>query len=215
MAIKTIIVDDHPVVRFGVKQMLSASENIEVVAEMEDVDDLIRTIGETGAEIILLDLELERTHGVDALKLVRENAPDVKVIIYTSHDEEDRIVQAAELGVDGYLLKGCGQKELVSAIESVSTGGIALESTVAGKLMQHMNRRSSASEAETVRFSKREAQVLELIAAGKTNRDIGETLFISESTVKFHVHAILNKLDASNRTEAVSIAAQLGLVELT
>ena len=215
MAIKTIIVDDHPVVRFGVKQMLSSSENIEVVAEMEDVDNLIRTIGETGAEIILLDLELERTHGVDALKLVRENAPDVKVIIYTSHDEEDRIVQAAELGVDGYLLKGCGQKELVSAIESVSTGGIALESTVAGKLMQHMNRRSSASEAETVRFSKREAQVLELIAAGKTNRDIGETLFISESTVKFHVHAILNKLDASNRTEAVSIAAQLGLVELT
>ena len=215
MAIKTIIVDDHPVVRFGVKQMLSTTESIEVVAEMEDVDDLIRTIGETGAEIILLDLELERTHGVDALRLVRENAPDVKVIIYTSHDEEDRIVQAAELGVDGYLLKGCGQRELVNAIESVSTGGIALESTVAGKLMQHMNRRSSGSEADKVRFSKRETQVLALIASGKTNRDIGETLFISESTVKFHVHAILNKLDASNRTEAVSIAAQLGLVELT
>jgi DNA-binding NarL/FixJ family response regulator len=208
-------VDDHPVVRFGVKQMLSASENIEVVAEMEDVDDLVRTIGETGAEIILLDLELERTHGVDALRLVRENAPDVKVIIYTSHDEEDRIVQAAELGVDGYLLKGCGQRELVNAIESVSTGGIALESTVAGKLMQHMNRRSNESEADNVRFSKRESQVLKLLASGKTNRDIGETLFISESTVKFHVHAILNKLDASNRTEAVSIAAQLGLVELT
>jgi DNA-binding NarL/FixJ family response regulator len=215
VAIKTIIVDDHPVVRFGVQQMLSASENIEVVAEMEDVDNLVRTIADTGAEIVLLDLELERTHGVDALKLVRENAPDVKVIIYTSHDEEDRIVQAAELGVDGYLLKGCGQRELVNAIESVSTGGIALESTVAGKLMQHMNRRSSASEADTVRFSKREAQVLQLIASGKTNREIGETLFISESTVKFHVHAILNKLDASNRTEAVSIAAQLGLVELT
>ena len=207
--------DDHPVVRFGVQQMLSATENIEVVAEMEDVDDLIQTIEETGAEIVLLDLELERTHGVDALRLVRKNAPDVKVIIYTSHDEEERIVQAAELGVDGYLLKGCGQRELVNAIESVSTGGIALESTVAGKLMQHMNRRSTESEADNVRFSKREAQVLKLIASGKTNRDIGETLFISESTVKFHVHAILNKLDASNRTEAVSIAAQLGLVELT
>ena len=216
MAIKTIIVDDHPVVRFGVKQMLSATDNIEVVAEMEDVDDLIRILEETDAEIVLLDLELERTHGIDALKLVREKAPDVKVIIYTSHDEEDRIVQAAELGVDGYLLKGCGQRELVNAIESVSSGGIALESTVAGKLMQHMNRRSSASEAaNTVRFSKRESQVLKLLASGKTNRDIGETLFISVSTVKFHVHAILNKLDASNRTEAVSIAAQLGLVELT
>ena len=215
MAIKTIIVDDHPVVRFGVKQMLGASENIEVVAEMEDVDDLVRTIEETGAEIVLLDLELERTQGLDALRLMREKTPGVKVIIYTSHDEEDRIVQAAELGVDGYLLKGCGQRELVNAIENVSTGGIALESTVAGKLMQHMNRRSESSKADTVRFSKRETQVLELIAAGKTNRDIGERLFISESTVKFHVHAILNKLDASNRTEAVAIAAQLGLVELT
>lgn len=215
MTIKTIIVDDHPVVRFGVKQMLSASDNIEVVAEMDDVDDLIRVLADTGADIVLLDLELEHTHGVDALRLVRENAPDTRVIIYTSHDEEDRIVQAAELGVDGYLLKGCGQRELVSAIESVSSGGIALESTVAGKLMQHMNRRSSAEEAQTVRFSKRETQVLGLLSSGKTNRNIGETLFISESTVKFHVHAILNKLDASNRTEAVSIAAQLGLVELT
>lgn len=215
MAIKTIIVDDHPVVRFGVKQMLSAAENIEVVAEMDDLDELFRTLEETGAEIVLLDLELEHTQGVEALRLVRKNAPDAKVIIYTSHDDEDRIVQAAELGVDGYLLKGCGQRELVNAIESVSTGGIALESTVAGKLMQHMNRRSNASEAETVRFSKRETQVLELIASGKTNRDIGKSLFISESTVKFHVHSILNKLDASNRTEAVSIASQLGLVELT
>jgi len=215
VTIKTIIVDDHPVVRFGVKQMLSASDNIEVVAEMDDVDDLIRVLADTGADIVLLDLELEHTHGVDALRLVRENAPDTRVIIYTSHDEEDRIVQAAELGVDGYLLKGCGQRELVNAIESVSSGGIALESTVAGKLMQHMNRRSSAEEAQTVRFSKRETQVLGLLSSGKTNRNIGETLFISESTVKFHVHAILNKLDASNRTEAVSIAAQLGLVELT
>jgi len=215
VTIKTIIVDDHPVVRFGVKQMLSATDNIEVVAEMDDVDDLIQVLNDTGADIILLDLELDHTHGTDALRLVREQAPDTKVIIYTSHDEEDRIVQAAELGVDGYLLKGCGQRELVNAIESVSAGGIALESTVAGKLMQHMNQRSSAEDTPTVQFSKRETQVLELLSNGKTNRNIGETLFISESTVKFHVHAILNKLDASNRTEAVSIAAQLGLIDLT
>ena len=215
MAIKTIIVDDHPVVRFGVKQMLSSTEDIEVVADMDDVDSLLRVLKDTDADILLLDLELEHTTGVEALRLVRENAPGTKVIIYTSHDEEDRIVQAAELGVDGYLLKGCGQTELVNAIHSVSAGGIALESTVAGKLMNHMNQRSSTKVTQTVQFSKREAQVLELLSSGKTNRDIGETLFISESTVKFHVHAILNKLDASNRTEAVSIAAQLGLVELT
>jgi len=215
VAIKTIIVDDHPVVRFGVKQMLGSSEDIEVVAEMDDVDNLLQVLKDTDADIVLLDLELEHTTGVDALRLLREKAPGTKVIIYTSHDEEDRIVQAAELGVDGYLLKGCGQTELVNAIHSVSAGGIALESTVAGKLMNHMNQRSSTKVTQTVQFSKREAQVLELLSSGKTNRDIGETLFISESTVKFHVHAILNKLDASNRTEAVSIAAQLGLIELT
>lgn len=215
MAIKIIIVDDHPVVRFGVKQMLGAADNIEVVAELDDAKNLIETIRDTEADIILLDLELENTQGEDALRMVRENSPDAKVIIYTSHDEEDRIVQAAELGVDGYLLKGCGQNELIHAIDSVSAGGTAIESSVAGKLVQHMNRRSSAQEKQVLRFSKRETQVLGLLSSGKTNRDIGESLFISESTVKFHVHAILNKLDASNRTEAVSIAAQLGLVELT
>jgi len=103
VAIKTIIVDDHPVVRFGVKQMLSSTEDIEVVADMDDVDSLLRVLKDTDADILLLDLELEHTTGVEALRLVRENAPGTKVIIYTSHDEEDRIVQAAELGVDGYL----------------------------------------------------------------------------------------------------------------
>ncbi len=215
MTIKTIIVDDHPVVRFGVKQMLTANNEIEVVAEMDDVDHLLEIISETDADIVLLDLELDHTDGVDALRLLRENAPHVRVIIYTSHDDEERIVQAAELGVDGYLLKGCGQRELVSAIQSVSAGGIALEPAVAGKLMQYMNKRSSTANADNIRFSKREAQVLKLIAVGKTNKEIGETLFISESTVKFHVHAILNKLDASNRTEAVSVATQLGLIEVT
>lgn len=215
MTIKTIIVDDHPVVRFGVKQMLTANDEIEVVAEMDDVDHLLEKIVETNADIVLLDLELDRGDGVDALRLLREKAPHVRVIIYTSHDDEERIVQAAELGVDGYLLKGCGQRELVSAIQSVSAGGIALEPAVAGKLMQYMNKRSSTANADNIRFSKREAQVLKLIAVGKTNKEIGETLFISESTVKFHVHAILNKLDASNRTEAVSVATQLGLIDVT
>lgn len=214
MTIKTIIVDDHPVVRFGVRQMLSTDKDIEVVAEMDDADYLIDVISETAADIVLLDLELDRTQGVDALRLIRETAPDVKVIIYTSHDDEERIVQAAEVGVDGYLLKGCGQRELLDAIHSVQSGGYALEATVAGKLMKYMNRRSSKTEQETIQFSKRETQVLKLMALGKINRDIGQQLFISESTVKFHVHAILIKLNANNRTEAVSIAAQLGIVDM-
>lgn len=212
--IKIVVVDDHPVVRFGVRQMLTSGGNIEVVAELDDIDTIAEVLAENAVDIVLLDLELEHTHGVDALRILRELSPDVRVIIYTSHDDEDRIVQAAELGVDGYLLKGCGQRELLDAVHSVFDGGTALESSVASKLMKHMNRRSSRNDVDTVRFSKRETQVLEQLASGSTNREIGTTLFISESTVKFHVHAILSKFDASNRTEAVSIAAKLGIIEL-
>ena len=210
--IRVVIIDDHPVIRYGLREMLGADDGIEIVGELEDLDGLDALLASMDPDIVLLDLELEDTHGVDALRIVREKSPSSRIIIYTSHDEEERIVQAAELGVDGYLLKGCPRKELISAIHSVCDGGTALEASVARKLMRHMNKRSAKEEEPAIEFSKREKQVLELMASGKTNKDIGATLFISESTVKFHVHAILIKLDAGNRTEAVSIANQLGLI---
>jgi DNA-binding NarL/FixJ family response regulator len=211
--IRIVIIDDHPVIRYGLREMLGADDGIEIVGELEELDGLDALLNSVDPDIVLLDLELEKTHGVDALRIVRDKSPSSRIIIYTSHDEEERIVQAAKLGVDGYLLKGCPRKELIGAIYSVCDGGTALEASVASKLMHHMNRRSAKPEVPAVEFSKREKQVLKLIASGKTNKDIGSTLFISESTVKFHVHAILMKLDAGNRTEAVSIANQLGLIE--
>jgi len=212
--IRALIVDDHPVVRYGVKHMLESESDIEVVGELEDVKGLGDALASLQPDVVLLDLELGDSGGVESLRYFREVAPSTHVIIYTSHDEEERIIQAAELGVDGYLLKGCPKEEIVSAIRSVNEGGTAIEASVAAKLMQHMNRRSSRNSEPVVQFSKREKQVLELLASGKTNRDIGSTLFISESTVKFHVHAILSKLNAGNRTEAVSIAAQQGFIDL-
>jgi len=213
--IRTLIVDDHPVVRFGLVHMLAQADDIEVVGELENVNDIVAVLAETNPDVVLLDLELGDVHGVDALRQVHEASPSVRVVIYTSHDEEQRIIQAAELGVDGYLLKGCPQHELISAIRSVCEGGTALEASVAAKLMHHMNRRSGYEAERPVSLSKRETQVLGLLAHGKTNREIGETLFISESTVKFHVHAILGKLNVSNRTEAVSIAVQQGIISLS
>ena len=212
--IRVLVVDDHPVVRFGLKHMLGEADDIEIAGELESIHGLKQALAESQPDVVLLDLELGDTKGVDALRKLREEAPSVRVVIYTSHDEEERIVQAAELGVDGYLLKGCPPQELLRAIRSVCEGGTALEASVAAKLMQHMNVHATRNAAATVHFSKRETQVLGLLASGKTNRDIGTTLFISESTVKFHVHAILNKLDAGNRTEAVSIAVQQGIITL-
>ena len=212
--IRTLIVDDHPVVRFGLQHMLGAAPSIEVVGELEDIDGVDDALTNLLPDGMLLDREMKGIHGVDALRRVREAAPGLNVIIYTSHDDEERIVQAAELGVDGYLLKGCLKQEILNAIHSVHDGGKALEASVASKLMNHLNQRSNSSDRPAVQFSRREKQVLELLAAGKTNRAIGSALFISESTVKFHVHAILSKLDAGNRTEAVSLAAQQGIINL-
>jgi DNA-binding NarL/FixJ family response regulator len=212
--IRTLIVDDHPIVRYGLKHILAAEDGIEVVGELDSVLGIEKILTELQPDIVILDLELGDTHGVDALRQFREVAPDMHVIIYTTHDEEDRIIQVAELGVNGYLLKGCAKKEIVDAIRNVHDGGTALEASVATKLLNRMNKRSNRNEP-FVQLSVRETQVLELLATGKSNRDIGTTLFISESTVKFHVHAILGKLDAGNRTEAVSIAAQHRIINLT
>lgn len=213
-SIRILIVDDHPVVRFGVKHILDAESDIDVVDDIEDLDGISEVLARLEPDVVLLDLELGNTPGVEALRQIREIAPLLKVIVYTSHDEEEYIIQAAELGVDGYLLKGSPKEEIVGAVRSVNEGGSAIESAVAAKLMHHMTRRSSRSKLPTITFSKRETQVLELLAGGKTNRAIGSTLFISESTVKFHVHAILSKLDATNRTEAVSIAVKQGIISL-
>ena len=213
--IRIIIVDDHPVIRYGLNQMIKAADNIKIVGELEDIDGLDVMLASSSADIVLLDLELQHTHGVEALITLRENSPTTRVIIYTAHDDEDRIVQAAKLGIDGYMMKGCPPEQLIDAIYSVYDGGSAIQPSVAGKLMRHMNTSSNKEEDPVAHFSKREKQVLELLSKGKTNKDIGSTLFISESTVKFHVHAILNKLDASNRTEAVSIASQYGIIDLS
>lgn len=212
--IRTVIVDDHPVIRYGLRHLLEAEADIEVIAELASVDDARRLLAELRPDVVLLDLELDDASGVDALKVLRELDTELRIIIYTSHDAEERIVKAAELGVDGYLLKGSPRQQIVGAVRSVNDGGKAIEPAVAATLMRHMNRRAPHRAMAMIQFSRREQQVLKLLAAGKTNRDIGKRLCISESTVKFHVHAILHKLEATNRTEAVFMAVQQGLVSL-
>ena len=213
-SIRVLIVDDHPVVRYGVKHVLETDPAILVVGELECVRGIAEKLPEMQPDVVLLDLELGDIRGVEGLRMLRDAAPDLRVIVYTTHDDENSIIEAAELGIDGYLLKGSPKEEILGAVRSVGGGGTAIEPAVAAKLMQHMNKRSNRAAEPEIRFSNREIEVLELLAGGKTNRDIGKALFISESTVKFHVHAILNKLNATNRTEAVSLAVQLGVVSL-
>jgi DNA-binding NarL/FixJ family response regulator len=209
-----LLVDDHPIVRYGLRHMLGAEDDFIIVGEVDNLGDLEATVTRTRPDIVLLDLELGDTHGVAALQHLQEVAPDVPALIYTAYADDELIMHAAELGVGGYLLKGCLNEELVRAIHTVHNGGTVLEPTVATRLIQQMHHNSLPESRKHKDLSKRETQVLACLVEGKTNRSIAETLYISEATVKFHVHAILGKLQAGNRTEAVLAATRLGIVNL-
>ena len=210
--IRMLLIDDHPIVRHGLRQILEAEEDIEVVGELDRIDPIADVLTRLAPDIVLLDLDLGQLRGVQALEALRAVDPEQRVIIYTSHDEENYIIGSARLGVDGYLLKSSSRKDLVGAVRQVATGGTAIESIVAKKLMKHMNRTKSDAIHPLDEISQREKQVLSHLATGLSNRDIANSLCISESTVKFHVHAILSKLDANNRTEAVSKAVKFGII---
>ena len=210
--IRTIIIDDHPVVRFGIRHILESVPDIDLVADLENLDNIESVMEQHQPDVILLDLELGDQKGAGALQKLGEICSGTNVIVYTAHEQEQYVVQAASIGVRGYLLKGSPKEKLVNAVRDVHAGGTWIEPSVAATLMKHLNREKKRQSLPDASFSKREKQVLELIANGKTNRSIGDALCISESTVKFHVHAILSKLKAKNRTEAVSQAMQIGLI---
>lgn len=187
-----------------------------VVADVASIEGLFDTLLQSKPDVVLLDLELGDIPGTEILKRLRETAPDIRILIYTAHDDEEYVLEAAASGIDGYLLKGCPPDEMVAAVRTVHAGGTVLDPGVASQLMQQMSRRKKRSNGQPQEdtLSKREIQVLGCVAQGKSNRAIAGKLHICEATVKFHVHAILNKLHASNRTEAVMLGVSKGLIEL-
>lgn len=214
--ISILVVDDHPVVRNGLVAMLGTQSDFEVVGEAESGVEALEIVKNIHPNVILLDLEMPELDGVDTLKQLRGDHPDVKVIVFTAFDTDERIVSAVQAGAKGYLLKGSPRDQIFRAVRVVSEGGSTLEPIVASKLLSHIAGEESAGLGQGLRdpLTTREVEVLELLAQGKTNKVIAETLVITERTAKFHVSSILSKLGANNRTEAVTLAAQFGLIEL-
>lgn len=211
--IRILVADDHPVVREGLVAMLATQDDFQVVGQAADGEQVLTYVAHLQPAVLLLDLEMPRLDGLQVLQHLGQHHPDVKVIVFTAFDTDERIVGAVQAGAQGYLLKGAPRAQLFEAIRLVSQGGSLLQPIVASKLMQHV---SDAAHQRTSpdSLTPREMDVMRLLAQGQTNKEIARQLVISERTVKFHVSAVLRKLGAGNRTEAVKLAAQRGLIDL-
>ena len=207
--IRILIADDHPVVRDGLAAILGTQSDFEVVGHAADGEEAVRGCRDLRPDVLILDLEMPRVDGVEALRRLRQEGLPAQVIVFTVFDTDERILAAVQEGARGYLLKGAPRDEVFNAVRVVHRGGSLLEPVVASRLLQRVHRGPDDNA-----LSAREGEVLGLLAQGLQNKEIADRLFISERTVKFHVSAVLRKLGAGNRTEAVALAAQRGLVKV-
>ncbi len=215
--IRVLIADDHPIVLDGLAAILGTQAGITVVGRAEGGDDAIARYDALLPDVLLLDLEMPGTDGVAVLHALRGRHGDaLRALVFTAYQDDARLMAALRAGARGYLLKGAPRAELFAAIRTLAAGGAALPPALAERVLDRVAGDAGGDGTiPTESLTPRETDVLELLAQGRTNREIGAALTIAERTVKFHVSQILAKLDVGNRTEAVSKAARLGIVSLT
>ncbi|GHO44305.1 response regulator [Ktedonospora formicarum] len=217
--IRILLADDHPIVREGLRAVLETQPDFEVVAECANGEEAIRQAEALKPDILLLDLEMPIMDGVEAIKQLRLRHHPARTIVFTAFDTDERIIYAIQSGADGYLLKGSPRDDIFKAIRLAMEGGSLLQPLVASKLLRHMGQREGNGRPaddllQVEELTERELEVLRLLAQGMPNKEIASQLVISERTAKFHVSSIMSKLGATNRTEAVALAAQRGLISL-
>lgn len=210
--IKILIVDDHPVVRHGLRGMIGYKPGLEVVGEAEDGEEAVLQAQALNPDIILLDLMMPRKDGLAVIKEVKEANPAAKILVLTSLTEDDKIFAALEAGALGCMLKDSSPHELIRAIRDVFRGELTLHPVIARKLLHRQNQ--SGSAAPQTDLTAREIEVIDLMTKGMSNQEIADALFISEQTVRGHVTNILGKLQLSNRTQVVLYALRTGISQL-
>jgi DNA-binding NarL/FixJ family response regulator len=204
--IRVLVVDDHPIVREGLVSVLCDEPDFDVVGSASSADEGVIQTGSSRPDVVLLDLEMPGTDGVTAIPQIHQAHTDAKILVFTAYASDDRVFGSIRAGAAGYLLKGAASAEIAQAIRIVSTGESYIEPRIASRLL------TEASTPQRFVLSDRERSVLRLVAAGMPNKQIARQLSISERTVKFHVTSILNKLNADNRAQAVSLAHERGLL---
>lgn len=203
--IRILIVDDHPVVREGLAAMIDRRPDMTVIAQAENGREALTAFTNHLPDVTLIDLQMPEMGGVEVIRTLRIPHPNARFVVLTTFDGDEDIYRALEAGAMAYLLKDTPREELLDAIRTVYAGGKSIPSEVAAKLTERMF---------SPELTERELDVLKLIVAGNSNKEIGEALFITEGTVKVHVQAILGKLGVSDRTQAVTTALKRGIVKL-
>ncbi|WP_352420714.1 response regulator transcription factor [Proteiniborus sp.] len=206
--IKVLIVDDQSLIREGLNMMLSLYSNISIVGEATSGKDAIEFLKEKEVDLILMDIRMPIMDGVEATKVIKEKYSQTKVLILTTFNEDEYIIQGLKNGADGYLLKDISSEELVKAIQTVYEGNILLQPDVAKKIVNSMEENATNKNIKRdslKELTRREKEIALLIGEGKSNKEIAETLFITEGTVKNHITKILDKLDLRDRTQLALI----------
>jgi NarL family two-component system response regulator LiaR len=215
-AITILVVDDHAVVREGLRTFLGLQDGFEIVGEAADGDEAVERAEQLDPDVILMDLVMPGRDGVSAMQVLKERASRSRVIVLTSFLEDDRLLPALEAGAAGYLLKNSQPAELARAVRAAHAGDAIIDPTVAARLVHALSERSPAVTHDATvldHLTRREHDVLVLIARGRSNKRIALELGISEKTVKTHVGHLLAKLGVTDRTQAAVLAVQHGLVE--
>ncbi|MDP2661538.1 MAG: response regulator transcription factor [Dehalococcoidia bacterium] len=211
--IHVLIADDHPIVREGLRALISGQRDMVVVGEAADGQEAVEKVRELNPDVMLLDLVMPGVDGIAAIVQVLRESPDVRILVLTSYSEDDKVISAIRAGALGYLLKDSSPGELLEAIRQVSRGQASLPPAVTLKLIREFTRPQAEPAAGEELLSERETEVLTLIARGLPNREIADALVISERTVQAHVSHILHKLSLPSRTQAALYALRLGLVD--
>ena len=209
-----MIVDDHEVVRLGLRSLLDQYPQYEVVAEASNAKDSVSQVDMFEPDIVLMDIRLPGKSGIEACEEIKEKHPEVKVIMLTSYAEDEMLFSAIKAGASGYVLKQIDSEGLVKSLEAVARGEASLDPAVTQRVFQEVRRAVKEEEAASFSdLSQQEKMVLKLVSEGKTNREIAQSLYLGEGTVRNYVSSILSKLGVSNRAEAAAYAVEHNLKE--
>jgi DNA-binding NarL/FixJ family response regulator len=211
---RILLVDDHEVVRLGLKSLLERHPQFDVVGEASTAREAIEVVNTTHPDVVVMDIRLPGMSGIEACEEITGRFPETKVIMLTSYAEDEMLFSAIRAGASGYILKQIGGEDLVRALEAVGRGEAMLDPTVTQRVFQEVRRAVKEEEASAfAHLSQQEKHVLLLVSEGKTNREIAKALFLGEGTVRNYVSSILSKLGVNNRAEAAAYAVEHNLRE--